>query len=138
MSKKNKGRDFDIGKITAGYVDDDELSDVPARLFRRLLRRLEMNVSKWTLLVNDYLRWEIRSEDPVEAKKARQDALGNIKQTYFKKPILTFPKLLAGLSIIKMKKCEVILRVTDQDDRVIEVSEVFKITSSPTNTETKQ
>lgn len=126
----SKTREYDLHKLTAKYVEDKDLRDPAARLFRKLLRLCTINVAKWSALVNDHLRWEITEKDEKKAKEARINAIGNIKSAYFGSPTLTLPKLLAGLSILKMKDCTIIIRVTDHDGNIKEVSEHVVITSS--------
>ncbi len=131
MTKPVKEKaELDLRKVSSKPIDDNELQDAPARLFRKLLRVCNINVDKWTVLLNDHLRWEITEKDPKEAKRQRQTAWGNIRDAYFQKPTLTFPKLLAGLSILRMKECEIIIRTRDHEGNVFEVTEKVKIASS--------
>lgn len=131
MAKPTKDDDsFNLTKISTKFIPDNELQDPVAILFRKLLKACRVNVSKWSVLLNSHLRWEINEKDPKKAKVMRTNHLGNIKTTYFETPTLTFQKLLAGISILKFKKCEIILRVTDHEGNVTEVSESIRIASS--------
>ena len=90
-----------------------------------------MNVDKLCLLMNEYVKWTVTGEDEAEIRKRRSYTMGNIKDTYFKNPTLTFSKLIEGLSILRMSKVEVILRVYDKKGNMTEVSETVRIISSP-------
>lgn len=130
MAKKPDTEIDNLSKVATKFIPDHELRDPIAILFRKLLRVTNVNVSKWTTLLNSHLKWEINEKDPVKAKKMRGHQVGNIKSTFFKSYELTFQKLLAGLSILRMKECEIILRVKDHEGNVTEVSEKIRIASS--------
>ncbi|WPH68753.1 hypothetical protein [Stenotrophomonas phage BUCTxx100] len=123
--------ELEISKLSNNSCADSDLADEPARLFRKLLRKLNMNVDKLCLLMNEYVKWTVTGEDEAEIRKRRSYTMGNIKDTYFKNPTLTFSKLIEGLSILRMSKVEVILRVYDKKGNVTEVSETVRIISSP-------
>jgi len=128
MEKPKKDlRANQLDSISHKYVDDDQLQDTPARLFRQLLRKMDMTPRKWISYLRDYLDWKVTTEDPDKAKEERTTRTGNIKDTYFQKPGLTFSKFLEGLSILRMAKVEVIMRVTDTEGKVYEISEPLRI-----------
>lgn len=120
-----------MSSISNNYVEDNQLRDTPARLFRKILNAMGMNPSMWTKLLREYLGWVVTTKDREKAKKERIHQTGNLKTTYFQSPTLTFGKLLAGLSILQMKECEIIIRVTDKDGEVIEVSERLRVMGPP-------
>lgn len=130
--ENNPKPQYDLSKVSPKYIDDRDLRDPPARLFRATMRKLGMNLSKWNCYLADHLRWSITTTDKTEAKKQRTNALGNIKSVYFMTHTLSFQKLLAGLSILKIQECEVILRMKDHKGEMHEVSEKFKISGSLT------
>lgn len=128
MEKPTKGlKGNQMHNVSQRYVNDEELRDTPARLFRKILNKMEMNPRKWTMYLRDYLDWVVTTIDREKAKNERITRTGNIKDTYFQKPTLTFNKMLEGLSILKQDTCEIIIRVTDEDGNVIEVSEKLQI-----------
>jgi hypothetical protein len=116
-----------LDSISHKYVDDDQLQDTPARLYRKLLHKMDMNPRKWISYLRDYLDWRVTTADPDKAKEERTTRTGNIKDTYFQKPGLTFSKFLEGLSILRMAKVEIIFRITDTEGKVYEVSEIQRI-----------
>lgn len=110
------------------YVEDEELKDTPARLFRQLLNKMDMNPFKWANYLRDFLEWMVPMVGDREKVKAdRTTRAGNIKDTYFQKDTLTFNKLLEGLSILRMTSCEIIIRTKDENGNIIEVSEVINV-----------
>lgn len=133
-SGKNNGSDFH--KNIKRYVPDEDLRDIPARLFRKIIQKHNINLSKWTCLLRDYLLWTIPNDDPEKVKSERSTAAGNIKSAYFMSPTLTFNKLIEGMSILKFVKCKVTLELTDGEGNVTEVSDTIKI-RSPKNQENK-
>lgn len=116
-----------MDSISAKYVEDDKLQDTPSRLFRRLINKLDMNPRKWQMYLRDYLDWVITTTDREKAKADRITRAGNIKDTYFQKPTLTFNKLLEGLSILRMKSCVITITVTDEEGNVYTVDEVIQV-----------
>lgn len=120
-----------LSSISHRYVEDDQLQDTPARLFRMLLRKLKIDSPvRWGVYLRDYLAWVVTEKDPNKAKIERTTKSGNIKDTYFQKPTLSFNKLLEGASIIRMREVEVILRCTTEDGEVVEVSEKIRTMTS--------
>lgn len=127
-SKKEKAlKASKLASISHKYVEDEELRDTPARLFRKILNKMEMNPRKWGMYIRDYLEWIVTTNDPDKAKADRMTKQGNIKDTYFQKPTLSFNKLLEGLSILDMDECEIQLTVRDRKGNSYQVSELIKI-----------
>jgi hypothetical protein len=117
-----------LNHISQKFVPDDQLQDTPARLFRRLIvDKLQMNPRKWTNYLRDYLDWMVTTSDPLKAKADRITRAGNIKDTYFQKPTLTFNKFLEGLSILRMESCEIQVTVKDTEGNEYVVSEKIMI-----------
>lgn len=116
-----------LSSVSVKYVEDEDLRDTPARLFRKILVEMGMNPFKWNNYLRPYLDWIITITDREKAKEARMTKTGNIKETYFQKPTLTFNKLLEGLSILRMESCEIIIKVKDADGNIITVSEEIRI-----------
>lgn len=128
MSRKTKGPKAErLSSISLKYVEDEELRDTPARLYRKILNEMDMNPRKWSNYLRDYLEWVVTLEDREKAKADRITKAGNIKETYFQKHTLTFNKLLEGLSILRMDECEIILRAKDSEGKVYEVNEKIRI-----------
>jgi hypothetical protein len=118
-----------LSTISKKYVPDDQLEDPPARLFRRILHKLEMNPFKWAGYLGRYLEWIVTVKDPEKAKLERQTRTGNIKDTYFHKPSLTFNKFLEGLSILEFEECHIEITVKDIHGNIIRVSDEIKMVS---------
>lgn len=116
------------------YVKDEDLLDTPARLFRAVQNRMGMNPMMWTKMLREYLEHAVVMKDKEKEKKTRADQAGNFKTVFFNNPTLTFNKLLQGLSILQIKKCEFILRVTTMEDEVIEVGETCIIKNCKNST----
>ena len=128
MNKRDKNlRANRMDSISHKYVRDEELQDPPARLFRAILNKLDMHPRKWVGYLRDYLDWVVDTEDPAKAKTERVTRQGNIKDTYFQKPTLTFNKLLEGLSILRMKSCKITLELEDENGEIITVSETIRV-----------
>ena len=54
VSMKKNGRELKasmLSSVSHKYVEDDKLQDTPARLFRLLLKKLDMNPRRWTQLL---------------------------------------------------------------------------------------
>ena len=114
-----------LKSISPKFVPDSDLEDCPARLFRRILNKLEMNPFKWNSFLSRYLDWVVTNPDEDKARLERQTRIGNIKETYFHKPTLTFNKLLEGLSILEIEECTIDLTVKDIHGNIIRVSDVI-------------
>lgn len=126
----NKNSDADFRKSIKKFVKYEDLRDTPARLFRQLTDKLEVNLSKWNCLLRDYLLWTIPADDLEKAKSERSTTAGNIKSTYFMSNTLTFNKFIEGLSILKFVNCKITIEVTDGEGNVTKVSETIKIRSA--------
>lgn len=118
-----------LSSISPKYVPDDQLEDPPARLFRRILHKLEMNPFKWNGYLTRYLEWIVTNKDPEKAKLERQTRTGNIKDTYYHKPTLTFNKFLEGLSLLEFEECVVDITAKDIHGNIIRVSDTIKMVS---------
>lgn len=118
-----------LESISHKYVEDNELRDAPARLFRGILKKLDMNPRKWSNHLRDYLDWVVTTVDRDKAKAERVTRQGNIKETYFQKPTLTFNKLLEGLSILQMQSCKITITAIDKDGNEVTVEERIRIVS---------
>lgn len=129
-SGERKLRAARMDGISHKYVPDNQLHDAPARLFRGILNKLNMNPRKWGAYLRDYLDYVVTTEDPQRAKIERVTRQGNIKDTYFQKHTLTFNKLLEGLSIIRMQSCKITIEVVDENGEVFEVSENIRVVGS--------
>lgn len=116
-----------LSSISKKFVEDRDLRDTPARLYRAILNSIDMNPQRWNQYLRDFLNWTITTKDRERAKTDRTTAQGNIKESYFQKPTLTFNKLLEGLAILQMDKCKITLEVTDKDGKVVTVSETIRI-----------
>lgn len=128
MSKKTrKLKSALLSSISDKYVEDHELLDTPSRLFRKILNQLNMDPHLWGAYLRDYLNWVITTSDREKANEQRLTRAGNIKETYFHKPTLTFNKLLEGLSILRMESCEITIKVKDSDGKEIVVTETIRI-----------
>ena len=133
VSMKKSDKDLKAARLSSvshKYVEDNQLQDTPARLFRGLLNKLDMNPRRWTQLLRDYLDWVITTDDRAKAKADRITRAGNIKDTYFQKPTLTFNKFLEGLSILRMKSCVIKITATDEDGNEYTVEETIGVMGS--------
>lgn len=119
--------DLDLGVVTKSYVEDRDLKDPPSRLFRSLLRKLNLTTSQLVLLLKEYIDWEVTNPDPVRAKTERTTLLGNIRSVFFKNDTMTFPKLLTGLSIIQARRYKFTLEVELENGETITVSESGRV-----------
>jgi len=126
---ERKLRSRELSSISHKFVPDDLLRDTPAILFRKILRKLDMDPQKWVRYLRDYLDRVIDESDPVEAKKDRLTKTGNIKETYFQKPGLTFSKLLEGLTIVRMRSVKITIEATDEDGNVYVVDDTVRLLS---------
>ena len=131
MARSSKGeRELKANKLSSispKYIEDHELEDSPAKLFRAILRKMEMNPFRWNSFLSRYLDWVVTNPDPEKAKVERQTRSGNIRDTYFHTPRLTFNKLLEGLSITEFEECHIELTVKDINGNIIRVSDSIKL-----------
>jgi len=118
-----------LDRISKKFVPDEKLEDPPARLFRRILNKLEMNPFKWSNYLGRYLDWIVTNPDPEKAKDERQTRTGNIRDTYFHKPNLSFGKFLEGLSILEIEECEIEVTAKDIHGNIIRVSDKIRMVS---------
>lgn len=109
--------------LSKRYLPDEELRNPMAKLFRGLLNKLQMNPTKWTSLLHDYLSWVISGETLENRRKIALMKTGNIRDAFFHNPKLTADKLFEGLSILQIEECEIILRVKDRKGEVYEIIE---------------
>ena len=116
-----------LDSLSQKWVKDEDLTDAPARLFRQILNKVVPTPHKWTQYLREYLEWIITTTDRDKAKSDRLTRSGNIKETYFQKPSLTFNKLLEGLSILQMDSCEIIIKVKDKNGNEYIASERMRI-----------
>jgi len=126
---ERKLRSRELSSISHKFVPDDLLRDTPAILFRKILRKLEMDPQKWVRYLRDYLDRVIDEQDPVKAKSDRLTKTGNIKETYFQKPGLTFSKLLEGLTIVRMRSVKITIEATDEDGKVYVAEDIVRLLS---------
>jgi len=111
------------------FIPDDQLQDTPARLFRKLIKELGIGYFGWTKYLREYLEWIVTTEDEEKAKTERQTRAGNIRDTYFQKPTLSFNKLIEGVSILQFEECEVQLTLKDVNGNIVRVSDTIKLVS---------
>lgn len=135
MDQYTKKSSLDFQKNIKRFVPDEDLRNTPARLFRQLINKLDINLSKWNCLLRDYLKWTIQTKDPEKARSERSTEAGNIKTTYFMSNTLTFNKLIEGMSILKFVKCKITIEGIDREGNVTVVSETINIRSSKDNSE---
>jgi len=109
--------------ISKRYIPDEELIDPPAKLFRGLLNKMNMNPYKWTKFLNDYLDWVVTSKDPDKARTDRLTKTGNIRDAFFHKPRLSAAKLFEGLSVMQMAEYKITLEVKNAKGEVYVVTE---------------
>ncbi len=127
---ERKPRSRELSAISGHkFIPDDLLRNTPAILFRKILRKLDMDPHKWVRYLRDYLDRVVVETDPAKAKSERQTKSGNIKETYFQKPELTFSKLLEGLTITRMRSVRIIMEATDIDGNVIVVEDSVRLLS---------
>lgn len=113
--------------VSKRYLPDNELRNPMAKLFRGLLNQMQMNPTKWTRFLHDYLTWVISGEKPDKHRSIALMKTGNIRDAYFHNPKLTADKLFEGLSILQIEECEIILRVKDSKGETYEVTEKVPI-----------
>lgn len=84
-----------------------------------------MEPFKWGSYLTRYLDWVVTNPDEDKARLERQTRTGNIKDTYWQKPTLTFNKFLEGLSILEIEECTIDVTVKDIHGNIIRVSDVI-------------
>lgn len=107
------------------FVPYEQLTDVPSRMYRKVIEKLGINQAKWKTYLDDYLRW-LHPDDSApanEVKRARSTALGNIQSTLFCSKTLTWNKFLTGLKIQKVSELEVVFRFKTESGEQIEIEE---------------
>lgn len=114
-----------LNTISPKFVPDEALEDTPAKLFRRICVKMKMEPYRWASLLGRYLDWVVTNPDEEKARQERQTRTGNIKQTYWHSPTLTFTKFLEGLSILEIEECTVDITVKDVNGNIIRVSDVI-------------
>lgn len=125
MKKNSKERGTANFGTNKNYIPTEQLTDTPARLYRKILDKLGMNMAMWKSYMTDHLRF-IHPDDsgtPMEVKKARGTSLGNANSAYFFSKTLSFNKLIEGLKIIKVKRVTVKIEYELETGDVYEVSE---------------
>lgn len=87
------------------FVPEEQLTNTPARLLRKIFKAVNLNQNTWVSLMDEYLRWihPDNSGTPTEVKKARSTTLGNTQSAYFASKTLSFDKLVAAMKILKFK-----------------------------------
>lgn len=106
----------------------EQLTDTPSRLFRKITdQELKINVSSWKTYLDDYIRklHPDRLDDMETVKRERSTTIGNVNDTLWQRPTLTFKKLLTGLCILKAKRVKVSLEVEFKSGKIVNVSEEF-------------
>lgn len=104
--EKKTGKPQKLGfERNKNFVPEEQLTDTPSRLLRKIFKALNMNQSTWSSLMNEYLRWihPDNSGTPAEVKKARSTTLGNTQSAYFMSKTLSFNKLIAAMKILKFR-----------------------------------
>lgn len=124
---KKQHKNTPLSEVSNRYIEDRELRDAPSRLYRQLLVKLSMTPIKWTKLLRDYLDWVVTTKDPTAAKIERTTRSGNIKDTYFQKPTLSFAKLIEGMSIVRVKTATITITCEMEDGSIVEVEERVKL-----------
>lgn len=101
--KKKSSLTFNKNK---NFVPYEQLTDVPSRLFRKIIEVLQINNAKWKTYLDDYLRWTHPDDSgtPAEVKRNRSTALGNLQSTLFYSKNLSWNKLLVGAKVARVSK----------------------------------
>jgi hypothetical protein len=110
MTEKKKSTPIIKNK---NLVPFEQLTDAPSRMFRKIIIDLGINQAKWKTYLDDYLRWvhPDDSGDPIDVKRARSTALGNIQSTLFCSNSLTWNKFLMGLKILKITMADIDIKI---------------------------
>lgn len=118
-------------------VPYQRLTDTPSRLFRRITEELNITTSSWKTYLDDYIRrlHPDRLDDMETVKRERSTTIGNVNDTLWQRPSLTFKKLLTGLCILKAKKLKVTIEVEFRSGKIVKVDE--EIIMSDTSVKSK-
>lgn len=130
MIDKNKGLSFNKNK---NFVPYDQLTDVPSRLFRKIVDVLAINNAKWKTYLDDYLRWQHPDDSgpAAEVKRNRSTALGNLQSTLFHSKNLSWNKLLVALKICRITKIKLTLEIETESGEQHTISETTILRKSP-------
>lgn len=133
MIEKNKGLSFGKNK---NFVPAEQLTDVPSRLFRKIVEVLNINNAKWKTYLDDYLRWQHPDDSgpAAEVKRQRSTALGNLQSTLFYSKNLTWNKLLVALKICRVTKIRVIFEIETESGEQHTITETTVLRKSPKGT----
>lgn len=128
MSKSNK--DKELHTITNRFVPGEKLRDTPSRLFRAMCGAIKLNPNKWNKYLRDYLDFVVVTEDPERAKTERTTKSGNIRDTFFQKPTLSFPKFIEGMAILRIRKARITIEFEDDEGNLHKIEENIKLMTS--------
>lgn len=119
-------------------VTSDRCTEPPAKLFRLLADKIigcgensEHRLSIWKSYLDDYIR-KVHPDDPKNmdtVKKDRSTTIGNINDTLWMNPRLSFNKLITGLAILKCKKVKITITVETESGNEYSVEDVTLIPS---------
>lgn len=121
-SKEKGTANFGTNK---NYIPTEQLTDTPARMFRKVMDKLNVNMAMWKSYMTDHLRFihPDNSGTSFEVKKARGTSLGNANSAYFFSKTLSFNKLIEGLKILKIRKVTIRLECELETGEKFEISE---------------
>lgn len=111
-------------------IDKDRLADTPSRLFRRIaIEELKINLATWKTYIDDYIRkiHPDKLDDMERVKRDRSTTIGNINDTLWQRPSLTFKKLLTGLHILKATRVKVTIEAEFKSGKIVTVDEEFHL-----------
>lgn len=120
--KKNTSLSFSKNK---NFVPYDQLTDVPSRLFRKMIEVLQVNNAKWKTYIDDYLRWTHPDDSgpAAEVKRNRSTALGNLHSTLFCSKNLSWNKLLVGAKIARISKITATFTIETESGEIHTITE---------------
>lgn len=127
MTTPNKKTIAPLGNKT--IVDIKRLTDLPSRLFRNIAAQMDITVSSWKTYIDDYIR-DLHPDDPTRmdaVKKERGTAIGNINDTLWMSPKLSFNKMITGFKILKIKKVTITIKVETKSGKEYVVEETTNI-----------
>lgn len=114
-------------KIVNGknQIHRDNLTDITSRLFREITEKLDIETSSWKTYLDDYIRklHPDNLDDMETVKRDRSTTIGNVNDTFWQRPTLSFKKLLTGLYILKAKKVRFTIDVEFHSGKKVSVSE---------------